>query len=63
MRSLSILLLSNKQLTISYNQPLVTIYKLVSAILVSSNLKVIAAVVITGTFSGILFDFLSILIP
>jgi len=55
-RSLSILLLSNNRLTISYNCPRVTIYKLVSAILVSPNPKVVAAVVVTGAFSSILFD-------
>ena len=56
-RSLSILLLSNNQSTISYNCPRVTTYKLVSAILVSPNPKVITAVVITGAFGGILFNF------
>ena len=55
-RSLSILLLSNNRLTISCNCPRVTIYKLVSAILVSPNPEVVAAVVITGAFSGMLFD-------
>ena len=58
--SLSILLLSYKRLTISYNYPRITIYKSVLAILVSPpNPKVVAAVngVIVGTFSGILFDF------
>ena len=57
---LSIALLSINRLTISYNYPLVTSYKLVSSILVSPpNLKVVTAVnsVITTTFSGILFDF------
>jgi hypothetical protein len=52
--------LSNNQLTISYNYPLITIYKLVSIMLTSlPNLKVVAAVnsVVTTAFSGILFDF------
>jgi hypothetical protein len=58
--SLSILLLFYNRLTISYNCPLITIYKLVSVILISSlNLKVVAAVisVVTGAFGSILFDF------
>jgi len=58
--SLSIILLSINRLTISYNYPLVTSYKLVSSILVSlPNLKVITAVngVITGAFGGMLFNF------
>jgi len=58
--SLSIVLLSINRLTISYNYPLVTSYKLVSSILVSPpNLKVVTAVnsVITSAFSSILFDF------
>jgi hypothetical protein len=53
--SLSIILLS-----ISYNYPLVTSYKLVSSILVLlPNPKVIATVnsLTTGAFSSILFDF------
>jgi hypothetical protein len=57
--SLSITLLSINQLTISYNCPLITGYKL-SVILVSSpNPKVIAAVdgVVTAAFGGILFNF------
>jgi len=58
--SLSIVLLSINQSTISCNYPLVTSYKSVSSILVSPLvLEVIAAVnsVITAAFSGILFDF------
>jgi len=58
--SLSIVLLSINRLTISYNYPLVTSYKLVSSILVSPLiLEVIAAVnsVITAAFSSILFNF------
>jgi hypothetical protein len=58
--SLSIILLSINQSTISYNCPLITIYKLVSVILVSlPNPKVIAAVnsVMTAAFSSILFNF------
>jgi len=58
--SLSIMLLSINRLTISYNYPLITNYKLVFAILVSlPNPKVIAAVngVITTTFSSMLFNF------
>jgi hypothetical protein len=58
--SLSIVLLSINRLTISYNYPLVTSYKLVSSILVSPPiLEVVAAVnsVITTAFGGILFDF------
>jgi hypothetical protein len=58
--SLSIVLLSINQLTISYNYPLITSYELVSSILVSlPNLKVVAAVnsVVTSAFSGMLFDF------
>ena len=59
MRSLSILLLSNKQLTISYNWPLVTTYKSVSAILVSPNPKVVVTIngIITSALGGMLFDF------
>ena len=58
MRSLSILLLSYKRLTISYNWPYITIYKSVSAILVSPY-KVITAVnnVVTNALGGILFNF------
>jgi hypothetical protein len=58
--SLSIILLSINQLTISRNCPLVTSYKLVSFILVSPPiLEVITAVngVITTTFDSILFNF------
>jgi hypothetical protein len=58
--SLSIILLSINRLTISYNYPLVTSYKLVSSILVSLPiLKVVAAVnsVVTSAFGSILFDF------
>jgi len=61
MRFLSILLLSNKRLTISYNWPLVTTYKSVSAILVSSNPKVVIAVngITTSALGGILFNFVN----
>ena len=58
--SSSILVLSYKRSTISYNCFRVTTYKLVSAILVSPpSPKVIIAVigVIVSTFSGILFNF------
>jgi len=57
--SSSIILLSINRSTISYNYPVVTSYKSVSLILVSSNLEVVAAVnsVVTGAFGGILFDF------
>jgi hypothetical protein len=58
--SLSIVLLSVNQSTISYNYPLITNYKLVSSILVSPLvLEVVAAVngVVTAAFGGILFDF------
>jgi len=58
--SLSIMLLSINRLTISYNYPLITNYKLVSVILVSlPNLKIITAVngVVTTAFGGILFNF------
>jgi len=58
--SLSIILLSINQLTISYNYPLITSYKLVSSILVSPPiLEVVAPVnsVITTAFSSILFNF------
>jgi len=60
MHSLSILLLSNKRLTISYNWPLVTTYKSVSAILVSPNPKVVVAVngIVTSALGSILFDFI-----
>jgi hypothetical protein len=58
--SLSIVLLSINWLTISYNCPLITGSKSVSAILVSPPvLEVITAVnsIVTAAFSGILFDF------
>jgi uncharacterized membrane protein len=58
--SLSNLLLSNNRLTISYNCPLITIYKSVSIMLISlPNLKVVAAVnsVVTTAFGGMLFNF------
>src|ERR1700727_1053645 len=60
--SLSNLLLSVIWLTISYSCPTITIYNFISAILVSPlslDLKVVAAIdgVVTGAFSGILFDF------
>ena len=58
--SSSILLLSYKWSTISYNYPLVTTYKLVSAILISSlTLKVVAAVnsVVVEALSGILLTY------
>jgi len=58
--SLSIILLSVNQLTISYNYPLVTSYKLVSSILVLlPNPKVITAVnsLTTSAFGSILFNF------
>jgi hypothetical protein len=57
--SLSIVLLSVNRLTISYNCPLITSYKLVSSILVSPpNPKVVAAVngLAASAFSSILFD-------
>jgi len=57
--SLSIILLSINRLTISYNRPLITSSKSVSAILVSPPiLEVITAVnsVVTTTFGGILFN-------
>ena len=63
--SLSILLLSYKQSTISYNYPRVTTYKLVLAMLVSPpNLKVIAAVnsVVVSAFSGMLLTCYSFLL-
>ena len=60
MRSLSILLLSYKRLTIFYNWPYITTWESVSAILVSPGPEpeVIAAVngVVTGALGGILFD-------
>jgi len=58
--SLSIILLSVNRLTISYNCPLITCYKLVSSILVLlPNPNIIAAVnsLATSAFSSILFDF------
>jgi len=57
--SLSITLLSINQLTISYNYPLVTSSKLVSAILVLLPKVIIASIVsvLTAAFSGILFNF------
>jgi hypothetical protein len=58
--SLSIILLSINRLTISYNCPLVTSYKLVSSILVSPPIpKVVATIssIVTAAFGGILFDF------
>jgi len=57
--SLSIVLLSVNQLTISYNYPLVTSSKSVSAILVLLPKVIIASVVgvLTAAFSGILFNF------
>ena len=61
----SILLLSYKRLTISYNYPLITIYKLVLAILISPLvLKVVAAVnsVVVNAFSGILLTYYSSLL-
>ena len=63
--SSSILLLSYKYLTISYNCPRVTIYKLASAILVSPlNPKVIITVisVIVSAFSSILLTYYSSLL-
>ena len=58
---LSALLLSYSQLTISYNYLTVTNCKLVSYILVSPNLKVVAAVnsVIIDAFSSTLFNFIN----
>jgi len=58
---LSVILFSINQLTISYSYPTVIGYcELVSAILVSPNLKVVAAVngVMVAAFSGILFNLL-----
>ena len=63
--SSNILLLSYKWLTISYNYPRVTTYKLVSAILVSPpDSKVVTAVnsVIVGAFSSILLTYRSSLL-
>ena len=60
--SLSNLLLSVNQLTISYNRPTVTSYKLVSLILVSLLiLKVVTTVngVITSALSSTLFNFIN----
>src|ERR1700721_1402241 len=59
---LSNLLLSIIWLTISYSCPTVTIYNSIFTILVSllnPNFKVVAAIegVVTGAFSGILFNF------
>jgi len=57
---LSIALLSINRLTISYNWPLVTTYKLLSLILVSLPiLKVVTTVnsVVTTALGGILFNF------
>ena len=58
MRFLSSLLLSYKRLTISYNWPYITTWESVSAILVSPNPKVIAAVdiVVTSALGGMLFN-------
>jgi len=59
MRSLSILLLSYKWLTISYNWPRVINWESVSAILVSPPMpKVVAAVnnVVTSALGGMLFN-------
>jgi len=58
--SLSILLLSFNLLTISYNRPTVTSYKLVSLMLVSLLVpKVVTAVnsVVTSTFGGIILTY------
>jgi len=57
--SLSIILLSVNQLTISYNCPLVISSKLVSTILVLLPKVIIASIisVLTAAFSGILFNF------
>ena len=60
--SSSILVLSYKQLTISYSYPRVIIYKSVLAILVSPpNLKVVAAdiSIIVAAFGGILLTYYS----
>ena len=61
--SLSNLLLSVNQLTISYSYPTVTTYKFISAILVSPlvpNFKVVTAIdgVVTSAFGSMLFNFL-----
>ena len=63
--SSSILLLSYKWLTISYNCPYITTYKLVSAILVSPpNPKVVAfnISVIVAAFGGMLLTYCSSLL-
>ena len=63
MCSLSILLLSCKWLTISYNWPCVTTWKSPLSILVSPGPEVIAvanAVVTSAALGGILFDFVQI---
>ena len=63
--SSSILLLSYKQLTISYSCPYITAYKLVLVILISPLvLKVVAAVnsVVVTTFGGILLTYYSSLL-
>ena len=60
--SLSALLLSYSLLTISYNCLTITSYKLVSLILVFPLVpKVVATIngIITGAFSGILFNFIN----
>jgi len=58
MRSLSILLLSCKWLTISYNWPCVTTWESLLSILVSPGPEVVAAVnaVVTSALGGILFN-------
>ena len=61
--SLSILLLSINWLTISYNCPIITSYKLVSYILVSvPNVVTTVNGVITSAFSSMLFDFLCLIL-
>ena len=63
--SSNILVLSYKQLTISYSYPRIIIYKLVSAILVSPpNPKVIALniSVVVAAFSGMLLTYRSSLL-
>ena len=63
--SLSNLLLSYKRLTIFYSYPLITTYKLVSAMLISPLvLDVVAANVsiIVGAFSSMLFDLFTVTI-
>src|SRR6266550_2569002 len=57
--SLSIPVLSINRLTITYNYPIVTSYKLVSAILVSLPKAITTSIVsaLTSAFSGILFNF------